>query len=99
MAISSAGQTLNELAASGTPTIAVQTAENQKNNVQSFLKTGAVLFGGVAGRKDVFGTVRRRLLSLMGNKRKRAAMSVAGRRLIDGGGARRVAEMMVSRIR
>lgn len=99
VAISSAGQTLNELAASGTPTIAVQVAHNQKNNVQSFVGAGAVLFGGVAGRKGFLETVRRRLLSLMGDQRKRAALSGAGRRLIDGGGTRRVAALMASRLR
>ncbi len=60
---------------------------------------GAVLLGGVAGRTHVLEMVRRYPISLIGNHRKRAAMSVAGRRLVDGGGTRRVAELMGSCLR
>ncbi|MEG8947853.1 bifunctional UDP-2,4-diacetamido-2,4,6-trideoxy-beta-L-altropyranose hydrolase/GNAT family N-acetyltransferase [Rosettibacter firmus] len=43
LAISAAGQTLYELAATGTPTIAIAVAENQKNNINEWHKAGFIL--------------------------------------------------------
>jgi len=46
IAISAGGQTLYELARTGTPTIAIGVAENQKGNIDGFLKNGLILFAG-----------------------------------------------------
>ncbi len=93
-AISAAGQTLYELAASGTPTVAVQVAHNQRENGRAFARAGTAFFAGVAGRASILQSVRRRLLDLMRDQRKRAAMAAAGRRLVDGRGALRAAEAL-----
>jgi len=46
IAISAGGQTLYELARIGTPTISIGVAENQKGNIEGFVKNGLILFAG-----------------------------------------------------
>ena len=46
LAVSAAGQTLYELAQMGVPTIAIQVADNQKDNIEGWLKAGFIHFAG-----------------------------------------------------
>jgi len=90
IAVSAAGQTLYELAATGTPTVAVCVAGNQVGQARAFERAGAVLLAGVWGES---GTSER-LLSLLDETAsdvERAAMSRAAQALVDGGGPDRVA--------
>jgi len=94
LAISSGGQTLYELAATGTPAIALSTAENQRHNIAALSaagtivaldeKTPAALARALAGVSDV--NVRRE-------------MSRRGRALVDGRGSERAAAEIARLVR
>lgn len=90
VAVTAAGQTLYELATSGTPAIAVGVAANQVPQARELEHAGVLRFAGVWGAPEVLAEVVRLLEALSGAS-QRAAMAAAGRRLVDGGGAHRVA--------
>src|SRR4030095_1717985 len=89
VAITSAGMTLYELAASATPCIMLMTAANQSRNVQGFQRAGAALVGGSASSTRLRDTLEAQLGRLVADARLRAALGSAARRLVDGLGARR----------
>lgn len=91
IAISAGGQTLYELAVTGTPAVAVNVAENQFKNVAKWESAGLLLN---AGRWDspglldnIVNCVRR-----LGDQEARKKMMDAGRRNVDGKGALRVVD-------
>ena len=96
IAISAAGQTLYELAATGTPTIAVAVAENQKNNIYEWKKKGFLL-------DTIFNTEVNYLkkiidtIELMQSITVRKKMSSIGKDNVDGNGAVRVIDSLISR--
>jgi spore coat polysaccharide biosynthesis predicted glycosyltransferase SpsG len=95
IAVSAAGQTLYELAATGTPTVAVKVADNQSGNFLSFAERGTVLpvtFNTADQVRESLSEALRRLLS---EYDLRSRMSEAGQRLVDGKGARRCAEALL----
>ncbi|MDA3951681.1 MAG: UDP-4-amino-4,6-dideoxy-N-acetyl-beta-L-altrosamine N-acetyltransferase [Spirochaeta sp.] len=53
--ISAAGQTVAEAVACGTPTVTVQTAENQRYNVEGWARTGCTVHAGTIGDPDLPG--------------------------------------------
>ena len=53
LAISSAGQTLYELARVGVPTIAVGVVDNQINNIKNWQKQGFIEFAGFWDDEDL----------------------------------------------
>ena len=85
------GQTTYELAATGTPAIAIQTAENQTINLKGLSAAGSLDWAGDANDADLESKVTRELKALAGDAARRAAMSRLGRTLVDGQGAARVA--------
>jgi UDP-2,4-diacetamido-2,4,6-trideoxy-beta-L-altropyranose hydrolase len=93
VAVSAAGQTLYELACVGTPTIAIQVADNQRGQLDAFVEAGFVVSAGSAD-----GTVANRAVRLVaelaGDARRRSSMAAAGKRVVDGQGARRVVATM-----
>lgn len=96
IAISAAGQTLYELAATGTPTIAISVVENQKNNIYEWKKRGFLL-------DTIFQTDVNYLkkiidkVELMQSITVRKKMSGIGRDNVDGRGAVRVIDSLISR--
>ncbi len=91
IAVSAGGQTLFELARVGTPTAAVCVADNQVNNLRGFTKLG-FLNGFLRWDEPnlenlLWGEIERLL-----PKEERGKKSSLGRSLIDGKGAKRVAE-------
>ena len=96
LAISAGGQTLYELAAAGTPTVAVQVADNQVASMRALVAEGVVYTGGCVGEARLRDRVREAVKMLLADKDTRARMIAAGQRLLDGQGARRIAEVMVS---
>ncbi len=96
LAVSAAGQTLYELAATGTPAVAMQAFENQAGNLLALAERGCVLVAGRAEDPGVLLAVREMVTALVGDREARAAMSAAGRRLVDGQGAKRVAEELTA---
>lgn len=91
LAISAGGQTLYELAAVGTPTVAVQVADNQAGNLEALAGAGVVKYGGCAGEKSLREEMIQAVQERVGHFPARVEMSERGQRLIDGGGALRVA--------
>lgn len=96
LAISAGGQTLYELAATGTPTVAMQVADNQSDNLQALTAEGVVQMAGSVGESGLTDRVGEVVRVLMESGDARAEMSAAGRRLVDGRGAVRIADVIVS---
>jgi UDP-2,4-diacetamido-2,4,6-trideoxy-beta-L-altropyranose hydrolase len=95
LAVSAAGQTLYELAFAGLPTVAVQMAANQRHNLMAFEKSGTILPAGWLGTPGFKRNLTRALITLLQSKTRRQKMSQAGRYLVDGRGARRVAQTVL----
>ncbi len=92
LAVSAAGQTLYELARTGCPTVAVRMAANQEGQLRAFASAGALLPGGSMDKDGDFSGVLEAVSRLMREGDRRAVMSDAGRKLIDGAGGGRVAD-------
>jgi len=98
LAISAGGGTLMELAALGTPAVAVEVAGNQRRGIAALAATGAVISAGRMSDpapKLAAGIVAG-VVALLASAERRAAMGAAGRRAVDGHGARQIAERLVS---
>jgi len=90
LAVTGAGSTLWELACLGVPAVTLILADNQEPSGRLLDRQGIVLGLGrhqEAGPRDIAAAVA----GLLEDPDRRAAMSRAGRALVDGRGARRVA--------
>jgi UDP-2,4-diacetamido-2,4,6-trideoxy-beta-L-altropyranose hydrolase len=96
LAVTGAGVTLYELAATATPAVMVMTEPNQARNVATFESAGAALFAGPASAPDLGARVGAAVTRLSGDRGARAALGAAGRGLVDGQGAARVARELLS---
>jgi spore coat polysaccharide biosynthesis predicted glycosyltransferase SpsG/GNAT superfamily N-acetyltransferase len=90
VALSAAGQTLYELAAAGTPVVAVTVADNQTSQANALEHAGALLLAGPWGADSTSSRVLEMLEELQ-DPRRRASLSTDARSLVDGMGADRVA--------
>ena len=91
LVLTAAGQTLYELAALGRPGVAIELAENQGPQLRAFVAAGAVVSVGHVSEPAIEHTAVSMVLELRSQKERLQRMAAAGRRLVDGGGARRVA--------
>lgn len=96
LAISAGGQTLYELARLGVPTIALCTAANQKTNLKGWTKAGFIEYIGWYYQKKLLDKMEGAIKKLAGARARRKRSNV-GKALVDGRGALRVAEMLLSR--
>ncbi|MEW6008472.1 MAG: UDP-2,4-diacetamido-2,4,6-trideoxy-beta-L-altropyranose hydrolase [Candidatus Omnitrophota bacterium] len=92
--ISAGGQTINELARVGVPTIGICFAPNQSLNLNNWARKGFLEFAGWYNYKDLFKKIKKLLISL--RYEKRIKMSKIGRRFVDGQGARRVVKEILT---
>lgn len=94
IALSGGGQTLYELAATGVPTIGIEVADNQRNNLAGFVRYGFVRYVGRWNDRSLVESLKKALRDLrgMGIRKK---MSEAGRKLVDGCGAGRIAKSCI----
>ena len=99
LAVSGAGVTLSELAATATPMVAVALADNQRANFEAFTKAGLALGAGAAGDPDLSDAIEETVKRLAGDGALRATMGARGRALVDGHGASRVARLIVRPVR
>jgi UDP-2,4-diacetamido-2,4,6-trideoxy-beta-L-altropyranose hydrolase len=99
LAISAGGQTLYELAATGTPTVGVRLADNQALNLRNLQAEGTLLSAGDAADADLETALTSALRTLAESRERRAEMSRRGRALVDGQGAARVAEALLDEMR
>jgi UDP-2,4-diacetamido-2,4,6-trideoxy-beta-L-altropyranose hydrolase len=96
LAVSGGGQTLYELAATGVPTVALCLADNQAPNIAALAGVSLLSAGRVAeAAAGQFSRVEEGCRQLAGDPALRQRMSDAGRSLIDGQGARRVADVIL----
>lgn len=92
IAVSGGGQTLYELAKTGTPTIAFLVAGNQVNNIRGWSDTGFIRYAGCC---------RKAIGKLPGNvdamipQSVRARMGMLGMKLVDGMGADRIVDTIL----
>ena len=96
LAISAAGQTTYELAACGTPTIAFQVANNQAPSLQALARAGIVKSAGDSRIPGLADRVLAALDELRLDRAERLRMGEAARRLVDGRGADRVADVLLA---
>jgi UDP-2,4-diacetamido-2,4,6-trideoxy-beta-L-altropyranose hydrolase len=93
--ISAAGQTLYELAVTGTPAIAVAVADNQRNNILEWKKNGflidPIFHGDSSHQKKIIEQ-----LSTMQSITLRKKLSAKGKSSVDGQGSRRVIEILLN---
>lgn len=97
-AVSGAGMTLYELAATATPTVIVRMVDNQGPNVDGFARAGAALPGGSAGDPRLALALRSALGRLVDEPALRVTLGSRARSLVDGQGASRVAREIASLI-
>ncbi len=98
VALSAGGSTLYELCAMGVPVIAFSFAENQERLVQTFVKRGIAQYGGnyrTDGNRMIQNTIAG-LETLLENENLRAEYREKARTLVDGKGADRIAEAILS---
>lgn len=98
VALSAGGSTLYELCAVGVPVIAFSFAKNQERLVQTFVKRGIAQYGGnyrTDGNKMIQNTIAG-LETLLEDKNLRSEYRKKARTLVDGKGAERIAEALLS---
>ena len=98
VALSAGGSTLYELCAMGVPVIAFSFAENQERLVQTFVKRGIAQYGGnyrTDGNKMIQNTIAG-LETRLEDENLRTEYREKARTLVDGKGADRIAEAILS---
>lgn len=95
LALCGGGQTTYELAATGTPAVAIRLADNQTQNLSGLSSAEALVWAGDAHDADLEAKTKRALATLAGDPARRAALSQRGRALVDGQGATRVAHAIL----
>jgi len=97
VAVSGAGMTLLELAATATPTVYLMLAPNESNSTV-FERAGAALAAGSSRAPDLSATVALQLKRLAGDAALRESLGMRARRLVDGRGAQRVARALLAEV-
>lgn len=98
VALSAGGSTLYELCAMGVPVIAFSFAENQERLVQTFVKRGIAQYGGnyrTDGNNMIQNTIAG-LQKLCGDEALKTEYRRKALQLVDGRGAERIAEALLS---
>ncbi len=97
LAICSGGQTINELARTGVPTIAISVAENQNNNVKGWVKEKFL----VSELTFMQPNLENRMLLIFNHLKKkqtREAISKLGKYRVDGSGPKRVVQHLIDKL-
>ena len=89
IAITAGGQTLYELARTGTPAIGICIAENQRRNLEAWHKAGVVEYIGWFNDKDLSSKLLKGLDKVSGYA-VRVKRSRLGRHFVDGKGVERI---------
>ena len=94
VAISAGGQTLYELAATGTPTIGICVADNQEFNLRGWENIGFIKNAGWYDDNRFFERLRKHI-DRLADYSDRKGRSDIGRRCVDGQGSRRLVDIIV----
>ncbi|NMC99794.1 MAG: UDP-2,4-diacetamido-2,4,6-trideoxy-beta-L-altropyranose hydrolase [Bacteroidales bacterium] len=89
IAISSGGQTLNELAICGLPTISICLDKNQRINIEGWLQKQFIEYAGNIYSKDLYTNIVNKIIYLQ-DKDVRILKSENGQKSVDGRGALRI---------
>jgi UDP-2,4-diacetamido-2,4,6-trideoxy-beta-L-altropyranose hydrolase len=81
LALSAAGQTLYELAATGTPTVSFSVADNQNNNLEGWTKAGFVVNAGSISDVNFYANIEESIQYLF-NIKNRNISSQNGQKLL-----------------
>lgn len=92
LAVSAGGTTLYELCACGTPTISFSLADNQFDNVKKFAEDDIIDYAGDVRYDNVIENVTKMIVEYKDDKELRQERSRKMRSIVDGKGARRIAE-------
>lgn len=98
IAVTAGGTTVYELCAGGIPSVMLTIADNQRMAAEEFDKKGLIPYAGDV-RCDMAGTMERvmgEILRYLEDPKQRAAASDRLRTVVDGGGADRIAERLLS---
>ncbi|MGB2652106.1 MAG: glycosyltransferase, partial [Candidatus Omnitrophota bacterium] len=93
--VSGGGQTLYELARVGVPTVAICLADNQKGNIEGLRDEGVIEYAGSIDDEDLMRGIECAIERLLPQK-EREKRSRAGRSHVDGWGAERIIENILS---
>jgi spore coat polysaccharide biosynthesis predicted glycosyltransferase SpsG len=96
LAVTGGGQTAYELAATATPAVGLRLAENQRVNLRGLAAAGVLVDVGSPDDAGFHARFADTLSHLAADADLRARMGQAGRRLVDGGGAGRVAAELLA---
>lgn len=99
MAIAAAGSTLYELCASGVPTITYVLADNQISGASAFERKQIMLSAGDCREEGFFERLEQAVETVRLQYDLRREMSRRAARLVDGKGANRLAEALLSAVR
>jgi len=97
MAVISGGMTTFEAAALGLPTLMICLADNQRENIKAWSRLGVSVDLGDSSRLAKADFIQC-FLSLVKDKSRRTEMSRCGRKIVDGRGAKRVAEQILRKL-
>ncbi len=97
IAISACGQTLNELASVGVPTIGVCIAENQLGNIKGWEKIGFLEYAGWYSKGNILEKIRNSIKYLEDVK-ARKNKSKKTREFIDGKGSFRIVDKVIKEL-
>ena len=89
MAISACGQTLNELASVGVPTIGVCIAENQLGNIKGWEKIGFLEYAGWYSMGNILEKIKNVIEHLKNSKERKNKFKIA-KKFINGKGSSRI---------
>jgi UDP-2,4-diacetamido-2,4,6-trideoxy-beta-L-altropyranose hydrolase len=92
LALAGGGQTVYELAATGTPALAIRFADNQEGTLSALASRGTLLLAGNIHDLDLKTKVARGMSDLHTNRQLRESMNRSGLQLVDGQGTPRVAK-------
>lgn len=95
IAVTTGGQTTYELAATGTPTVAVMAAPNQLSNLRGLSDRGTLVWVETASKTALEQQLTEKIAALANDCTVRRAMSSAGQSTVDGLGAERVAKHLL----
>lgn len=95
VAVSAGGTTLYELCACGIPTVCFSFADNQKWGTEAMGRQDVMIYQGDARtEKDLAANIAESVLDLMKDGEKREKYAGRMRQLVDGKGARRIADFL-----
>jgi len=98
LAISAAGQTLYELACSGCPSVVIKVASNQSGQMRAMESAGFLQGSIDAGDRDCWEIIGESAARLLIDPAARQRLSTTGQLLVDGQGAKRVAEAIMQKL-